>query len=154
VSLAPGRAPAVLAALALGGCTAGDDPVLPADCLQGEGALEEALAGAPGPVRLPGGTPISICVELATSTADLQNVGVLVVGVAEGLEEQAAQGDEAAAARLGYLVGAVQRGAERTNGTQLELAFRLSRVAGALGDPSPQITGALNDGIAAGERTG
>lgn len=138
----------------LGGCTAGDDPPLPADCLQGEEALEEALAAAPGPVRLAGGSPISRCVELASSAADLQNVGILVVGVAEELKERAADGDETAAARLGYLVGAVQRGAERTNGTNLELAFRLSRVAGALGDPSPAITGALVDGIAAGERTG
>jgi hypothetical protein len=154
VSLGPRHAPAVLAALALSGCTAGDDPPLPADCLQGEETLEEALTAAPEPVRLTGGTPISTCVELASSTADLQNVGILVVGVAEGLEERAADGDEAAALRLGYLVGAVQRGAERTNGTQLELAFRLSRVAGALGDPTPAITGALTDGIAAGERTG
>lgn len=108
----------------------------------------------PDPVRLGDGTAISTCVELASSTADQQNVGILVVSVAEELEEQAADGDEAAALRLGYLVGAVQRGAQRTSGIQLELAFRLSRVAGALGDPSPEITGALTDGIAAGERTG
>jgi hypothetical protein len=150
----PRLAPALLAGLALGGCTAGDDPPLPADCLQGEEALEEALAAVPDPVRLGDGTAISTCVELASSTADQQNVGILVVSVAEELEEQAADGDEAAALRLGYLVGAVQRGAERTGGIQLELAFRLSRVAGALGDPSPEITGALTDGIAAGERTG
>jgi hypothetical protein len=150
----PRLAPALLAGLALSGCTAGDDPPLPADCLQGEEALEEALAAAPDPVRLGDGTAISTCVELASSAADQQNVGILVVGVAEGLEEQAADGDEAAALRLGYLVGAVQRGAQRTSGIQLELAFRISRVAGALGDPSPEITGALTDGIAAGERTG
>jgi hypothetical protein len=150
----PRLAPALLAGLALGGCTAGDDPPLPADCLQGEEALEEALAAVPDPVRLGDGTAISTCVELASSTADQQNVGILVVSVAEELEEQAADGDEAAALRLGYLVGAVQRGAQRTSGIQLELAFRLSRVAGALGDPSPEITGALTDGIAAGERTG
>jgi hypothetical protein len=150
----PRLAPALLAGLALSGCTAGDDPPLPADCLQGEEALEEALAAAPDPVRLGDGTAISTCVELASSAADQQNVGILVVGVAEGLEEEAADGDEAAALRLGYLVGAVQRGAQRTSGIQLELAFRISRVAGALGDPSPEITGALTDGIAAGERTG
>jgi hypothetical protein len=150
----PRLAPALLAGLALGGCTAGDDPPLPAGCLQGEEALEEALAAAPDPVRLGDGTAISTCVEMASSAADQQNVGILVVGVAEELEEQAADGDEAAALRLGYLVGAVQRGAQRTSGIQLELAFRISRVAGALGDPSPEITGALTDGIAAGERTG
>lgn len=152
--MGPRLAPALLAGLALSGCTAGDDPPLPADCLQGEEALEEALAAAPDPVRLGDGTAISTCVEMASSAADQQNVGILVVGVAEGLEEQAADGDEAAALRLGYLVGAVQRGAQRTSGIQLELAFRISRVAGALGDPSPEITGALTDGIAAGERTG
>lgn len=152
--MGPRLAPALLAGLALSGCTAGDDPPLPADCLQGEEALEEALAAAPDPVRLGDGTAISTCVELASSAADQQNVGILVVSVAEELEEQAADGDEAAALRLGYLVGAVQRGAQRTSGIQLELAFRISRVAGALGDPSPEITGALTDGIAAGERTG
>ena len=138
----------------LGGCTAGDDPPLPADCLRGEEALEEALAAAPEPVRLGGGTPISTCVEQSSATADMQSVGVLVVNVAERLRKQAAEGDEAAARELGYLVGAVQRGAERTSGTHLELAFRISRVAGAVGDPSPAITGALTEGIAAGERTG
>lgn len=152
--MGPRLAPALLAGLALSGCTAGDDPPLPADCLQGQEALEEALAAAPDPVRLGDGTAISTCVELASSAADQQNVGILVVSVAEELEEQAADGDEAAALRLGYLVGAVQRGAQRTSGIQLELAFRISRVAGALGDPSPEITGALTDGIAAGERTG
>lgn len=138
----------------LGGCTAGDDPPLPADCLQGEEALAEALSAAPGPVRLAGGTPISRCVELASSASEMQNVGILAVNMAEGLKQQAADGDEAAARELGYLVGAVQRGAERTNGTHLELAFRVERVAGALRDPSPAVTDAITDGIAAGQQTG
>lgn len=138
----------------LGGCTAGDDPPLPADCLQGEEALEQALSAAPGPVRLAGGTPISRCVELASSASEMQNVGILAVNMGEGLKQQAADGDEAAARELGYLVGAVQRGAERTNGTHLELAFRVERVAGALRDPSPAVTDAITDGIAAGQQTG
>ena len=152
--MGPRRAAAVLAALVLNGCTAGEDPPLPAECVQGEEALQEALAAAPQPVRVAGGTPISRCVELASSAAEMQNVGILVVGIAEELKKQAADGDEAAAAALGYLVGAVSRGAERTNGTHLELAFRVSRVAGALGDPPPAIFDALIEGIAAGERTG
>ncbi|HEV2820242.1 MAG TPA: hypothetical protein VGW11_07030 [Solirubrobacteraceae bacterium] len=127
---------------------------MPADCLQGQEAFEEALTAAPAPVRLAGDMPISRCVELASSAADMQNVGILVVNVAEDLKQQAADGDQTAARELGYLVGAVQRGAERTNGTHLELAFRVSRVAGALRDPSPALTDALTDGIAAGERTG
>lgn len=152
--MSPRRAAAVVAALALGGCAPGDDMALPADCLQGQEAFEEALTAAPEPVRLAGGTPISRCVELASSAGDMQNVGVVVVPVAEGLKQQAAEGDEAAARELGYLVGAVQRGADRTNGTHLELAFRVSRVAGALRDPSPTVTDALTQGIASGERTG
>ncbi|HEV2819378.1 MAG TPA: hypothetical protein VGW11_02625 [Solirubrobacteraceae bacterium] len=127
---------------------------MPADCLQGEEALEDALSAAPEPVRLPGGTPISRCVELASSAAEMQNVGIVLVQVAEGLKQQAADGDQAAARELGYLVAAVQRGAQRTNGTHLELAFRVERVAGALPDPSTAISDALIEGIGAGERTG
>ena len=126
---------------------------MPASCFSDADVYARALETAPDPVRLPGGSPISTCVELASQPADLQNLGAVTTRTADRLAEQA-ETDPRAALALGYLVGAVQRGAQRTNGTQLELAFRIGRSAGRLGSPPPRIAGALQRGMAAGERSG
>jgi len=126
---------------------------MPASCFSEAEVYARALQAAPEPVRLPDGSAISTCVELASEPADLQNLGAVVTRTADRLAQRA-EDDPRAALALGYLVGAVQRGAERTNGTQLELAFRTGRAAGRLGSPPPGIAGALERGIAAGQRTG
>jgi len=142
-----------LAALALAGCAAGERQTMPASCFGEAEVYARALEAAPQPVRLPDGSPISTCVELASRPADLQNLGAVTTRTADRLAQQA-EDDPRAALVLGYLIGAVQRGADRTNGTQLELAFRIGRAGGRLGSPPPEIAGALERGIAAGERTG
>ncbi|HEV2752864.1 MAG TPA: hypothetical protein VGV36_03380 [Solirubrobacteraceae bacterium] len=126
---------------------------MPASCFASAEVYARALHAAPEPVRLPGGSRISTCVELSSQPADLQNLGAVTTRTADRLAEQA-EADPRAALALGYLVGAVQRGAQRTNGTQLELGFRIGRAAGRLGSPPPEVAAALERGIAAGERTG
>lgn len=126
---------------------------MPASCFSDAEVYARALEAAPAPVRLPDGSPISACVERASKPADLQNLGAVTTRTADRLAEQA-EDDPRDALALGYLIGAVQRGAERTNGTQLELASRIGRAGGRLGSPPPRIAGALERGMAAGERTG
>jgi len=140
-------------AFVLAGCSAGEPEPVPASCFSDAEVYAQALEAAPEPVRLPDGSAISSCVQLASQPADLQNLGAVVTRVADRLAAQAEE-DPRAALELGYLVGAVQRGAERTNGTQLELAFRTGRSAGRLGTPPPEVARALELGLAAGERSG
>ena len=57
------------------------------------------------------------------------------------------------ALQLGFLVGAVRRGANKTNGVQLELVRRLDQVAGVGGPTGPR-RAAYRRGMAAGEDHG
>jgi hypothetical protein len=114
-----------------------ETPPMPSTCTDTDVAgYERALAHAPGPVRLPGGVAISECLRKVHSDAELQNLGSVVHGVAEDLVLRARQGDGAAAARLGYLSGAVSSGAARSEGISAELARRVDTATVALsGDP-------------------
>jgi hypothetical protein len=133
----------------LGACGAGDAPLSSA-CTD-RAAVERALARAPAEVALPDGTRLSACLRDATTSADLENLGATLTAVAEGLEEQA-DGDPAAAGRLGYLIGAARRGIEDSSGTGAELAHRLERSGAGVEDPAS--TAALQRGMSAGEGTG
>jgi hypothetical protein len=60
----------------------------------------------------------------------LQTVGQIVLDVGTGLAVRARDEDDAAAAaRLGYLIGAVRAGAARSNGISAQLAHRVAAVA-------------------------
>ncbi len=136
--------------VALGGCGDGKAP-LPGACLGNRATLERALAAAPGPVRLPGGTPISTCVERADDSS-LQLVGTVLSTTADHLAAQA-PADPAIALDLGYLVGAVRRGAAPTNGLAGQLRQRIEAAA-ALRDAGPGPLAALHRGIGAGQSSG
>jgi hypothetical protein len=107
---------------------------------------------APGAVRLQDGTPLSDCVEAATESADLQNVGATFTEVGSRLARSAPR-DEAAALRLGYLVGASERGAARTAGFQDELTFRLRTFLETRAIRGAERT-AMSQGRRAGRRAG
>ncbi len=114
----------LLAAALLAGC--GEEEELPIACTD-RAAVVRALEAAPRLVTLEGEVSLAECVRRASSDAELQELGVALTGVAEGLEV-AARRDEQAALRLGYLIGAARRGAISTaGGVQLELARRLER---------------------------
>lgn len=118
----------VLAGAAVAGC--GDRPPLPDACRAGDPrAVVAALRAAPGAVRLPGGVPLSACVERARSDSDLQIVGAALTAAGDRLGRTAAR-DRRAALELGYLDGAVTRGAGRTNGVASELVNRIDHLAG------------------------
>jgi hypothetical protein len=147
------RVLALLAAASLAACGAADDPLDEA-CVSGPGAIEHALARAPGPVTLPSGTRLSQCVSNARSDADLQTAGAVLTRAADHLAARARAGDADAALRLGYLVGATRRGAKRTAGIHAELQRHIERSAAVLDGAGARIAAALADGQRAGEATG
>src|SRR4051794_30832349 len=108
----------LLAALVLAGIgCGGQDDSTPVACLEGPPAYEKALQGAPGQVLLQGETPISDCLAANQKAGDLARVGEAMVEAATSLSAQAREEDGGeAAGRLGYLIGAAQRGAESSEG--------------------------------------
>lgn len=123
--------PLVAGACALSACsTGGHDPPALA-CVQSPADIRAALRTAPGEVTLPDGTTLSHCVGSAREAADLQNVGGTFTTAAVPLEASAPRSPRAAL-ELGYLVGAVERGATETAGLQDELVNRMhNSLAGA-----------------------
>jgi len=118
---------AVLAALA--GCGSTDDST-PVACLEGSGVYLTALKGAPGPVELHGGTSISECLAENQTGGDLAAVGTAMLAATTRLNAEAReQPGDTANLRLGYLLGAAERGAARTDGIHAELVRRLTAAA-------------------------
>jgi hypothetical protein len=134
-------------AAVVAGC--GSEPApLPPACSDGPEQVLAALGDAPGAVALTDGTLLSDCVARASDDAELQMVGFALTPVADRLVER---GTERAALQLGFLVGAVRRGAERTNGVHAELVRRMeSRVR----YEDPALLRAAERGAAAGEDHG
>lgn len=134
-------------AVLVAGCGSGPEPLPPA-CSAEPTQVTAALAGAPGRVALADGTLLSECVARAGDDAELQMVGFALTPAADRL---AARRDEQSALRLGFLVGAVRRGAAGSNGVSLELARRLeSRVQ----YDDPALLEAAERGARAGEDHG
>jgi hypothetical protein len=120
---------AVIALLASAGCGKQDDST-PVACLEGSAAYVEALAAAPGTVRLGGETPISECLAENQRGGDLAAVGTALIEAATELNGEARLdpgGD--ANLQLGYLIGAAERGAESTEGIHADLIRRLAVAA-------------------------
>jgi hypothetical protein len=143
-------ASAAAAALAAG-CGGGDAPP-PAACSSGPRIVLGVLRDAPGAVAFDDRTLISTCVKRSTDTGQAQTLGFAYVTAAESLLKRMAH-SHTAALQLGFLVGAVRRGANQTNGLQLELVRRLDQVAG-VGGPAGTRGTAYRRGMAAGEDHG
>jgi hypothetical protein len=150
---------AALAALSAAGCGADDPPETPVACLAPAADYLEALAAAPGEVRLAGTTPIGDCLVSDQASGPLQSVGKSIVDAATELNREArASADPAAFRQLGYLVGAVQDAAASTGGVHEDLVLRLDSAArynGPGGKPfSAGFERAFGEGYAAGQAGG
>src|SRR2546427_7490719 len=107
---------AVVAAASATGCGSEPSKTVPAACLQGSGALESALAAAPGDVRIGGRRP-SQCFAHASSQGDVQNLGSIFREAAEHLASHArARPHGPGLLRLGFLVRAGPRGRDTAPG--------------------------------------
>lgn len=153
----------VLAALgalvALAGCGDSGPQPTPVACLRPASAYLDALASAPGEVRIGGTTPISACLVEDQPAGPLEQVGRSAVGAATELNRRVLRdGRRSDMVRLGYLVGAVQEGASTTGGIHRELVRRLdvaARYPGPGGRPlGVRFERAYGAGYAAGQASG
>lgn len=120
---------ALIAAAVLAGCGSDDaeDESAPEVCLRENGLYRDALGTAPGEVAFEDGTRISECLVPDQSAGDLSRAGELMIQTATELNAVARRdpsGD--AAVQLGYLVGAIERGAE---GIHADLVRRVNSAA-------------------------
>jgi hypothetical protein len=149
---------AILISLSLAACGSADEQTTPAWCKRGPEAFDAALRSAPAPVRLPGGVAISDCLVRNQSAGDLADLGTSLVALATGLNSKARTdpgGPETV--ELGYLVGAVTRGAGDTSGIHAELQRRIEAAAlySPAGKPPPEpFDHAYQKGYAAGKEDG
>lgn len=137
----PTRVVTSLVAVALAGvlpACGSTDSSTPAACLEGSGSYLRALRTAPGEVTLAGETPISDCLAEHQEGGALATVGTAMLAAATKLnaEARAEPGGEANL-RLGYLLGAAERGAEETDGIHAELIRRLAAAARYSPDNQP-----------------
>jgi hypothetical protein len=149
----------LVASIALvAGCGDGEDGT-PVACLDGRGAYRGALADAPREVRLSGEVPISECLAKNQQGGELAGVGAAMVAVATELNAEARrQPGGSASFQLGYLLGAAERGAERTEGIHADLLRRLEAAAryrpGEAERPSTAFRRAYERGYEAGRADG
>ncbi len=94
------------------------------------------------------GSRLSVCVQRARDAGDLEQVGSVYIAAAEALAQQLPR-SEPAALRLGYLIGAAERGGARSEGVAAELVRRLEQVPGVGGAP-PSRASAFQRGRSAG----
>jgi len=146
------RVPTLMAASALviGACSTDDRSMVPVACKSGPDTIATALAGAPGAVEVEG-TPLSGCLTPASDPADVQAVGASYVAVAADLAAVAREDSESPeATQLGYLVGAVRRGAGRTGGVHDELVRRLDQELSGVDTASAAFREGERAGLASG----
>jgi hypothetical protein len=135
-----------LSALALiAGCGDGTEEETPVACLEGRAAYLDPQRAEP---------PVSECLTANQQGGDLANVGETMVAAATRLNSEArADPSGPAAFRLGYLVGAAERGAAETEGIHADLLRRLRAAAlysrADRGLPAT-VLGAYRRGVAAG----
>jgi hypothetical protein len=161
----------ILPALGLlfSGCSDGRKVATPPACLSASSTWVTALSSAPDQVLLQEVTPISDCLTKGQSAAKQQEVGKTVVETATqlgafykvanktgaGKNQAGSDSAEQAALMAGYLVGAIQKGAEETEGIHATLTDRVETAAtNGLDGASQQIQGAYQKGHEAGLEKG
>jgi hypothetical protein len=154
----PGLALVTLLALivVVAGCASEEDEQAPSTCLASSSAYLAALQTAPGAVRLEGETPISDCLTPEQSGGQLARVGQAMIETATSLNADAREDPTGqATVELGYLVGAVSRGADSIHADllrRLNAAARFSpKGAGIL---PAEFERTFGQGYAAGQESG
>jgi hypothetical protein len=141
----------------LAGCGSSDDST-PVACLEGAAAYERALKAAPDEVLLEDETLISECLTRNQSGGDLSRVGEAMIETATKLNAEAREEPGGSAAlQLGYLLGAVKRGTEESEGIHTDLLRRLvvaARFAPGKQSLPPAFVRAYRDGFDAGRAEG
>jgi hypothetical protein len=146
-----------VAGLLLAGCGSADEST-PVACLEGAKAYQRALKAAPDEVLLEEETLISECLTRNQSGGDLTRVGEALIETATALNaEVRSDSGGAANLQLGYLLGAVERGAEESEGIHADLVRRLvvaARFAPGKQPLPPTFQREYRTGYAAGQSKG
>ena len=140
--------------VAAAGCGAKKHDLAPSACLVSNQGYLRALERAPADVRLAGTTPISDCLVPEQDAGQLANVGQEMIVAATKLNAEARRGSATAALQLGYLIGAVAKGADPIHtdlARRLNSAARFSETGGTL---PASFERAFGRGYAAGRRGG
>lgn len=153
---------AALAAVAVfTGCGGEDDEAAqtPAACLGSPAVYLEALDAAPQPVRLDGDTPISSCLVDEQEPGAQGTVGKAVIDAATQLNREVrSDPDPQTTLELGYLVGAVERGAASSGGIHEDLRLRINTAARFTPEGEPpfgaEFERAFGEGYAAAQADG
>jgi hypothetical protein len=147
---------AVAAAVLLGaGCGSSDEEGAPAACLARSDAYRQALEDAPSAVRLEGDVAISDCLTPSQGTGELENIGQEMVVTATTLNAEARRDPGGpAAVQLGYLIGAVSKGADSAH-TDLVRRLNASAQFSESGETlPPRFQQAFGRGYTAGLQSG
>ncbi len=104
---------ATLTAGLAAGCGDDSEDQTPEACIGTAAEYRQALAGAPGDVALGDGTAISDCLPSEQTSGELAQTRQVMIAAATDLNGDA-RGDPTgpAAVQLGFLVGAIERGAD------------------------------------------
>jgi hypothetical protein len=137
------------------GCGTKRNDEAPDACLAGNPAYLRSLERAPAPVRLAGTTPISDCLVPEQDAGQLASIGQEMIVAATKLNAEARR-DPAGPAplELGYLLGAVSKGADPIHSDlvrRLNSAARFSETGGTL---PASFERAFGRGYAAGRQSG
>jgi hypothetical protein len=125
--------------------------IVPAECEQGPDTVRTALRDAPGTVRLDGRVRISDCFQNAAPPASVQNLGSTFLATTQQLAERVrADPHSDAAVQLGFLIGALRRGAGGGNGVHYEAIRRVQQELVGLDVHTPE----FRRGLQAGRRDG
>jgi hypothetical protein len=146
----------VATAIALvAGCGNTQDDQAPAACLVGNEGYLKALGDAPAPVRLAGTTPISDCLVPEQEAGQLASIGQEMIVAATKLNAESRRDPSGPAPlQLGYLLGAVSKGADAIHtdlARRLNSAARFSETGGTL---PAGFERAFGRGYAAGRQSG
>jgi hypothetical protein len=139
----------------ISGCGNSQDDQAPASCLVGNEAYLKALERAPAPVLLGSTTPISDCLVPQQQAGQLASIGQEMIVAATKLNAEARRDPGGPASlQLGYLIGAVSKGADSIHTDlvrRLNSSARFSETGGAL---PASFERAFGRGYAAGQRSG
>jgi hypothetical protein len=150
------------ALIAVAGCGAKKNDLAPAACLASSNQYLQALEAAPSQVVLgedqesdgQGQTLISNCLVPEQEAGQLANIGREMIVAASKLNLQARNGSEPATVQLGYLIGAVSKGADAIHTDlvrRLNSAAQFSQTGGTL---PASFQRAFGRGYAAGHSSG
>jgi hypothetical protein len=143
------------ALILIAGCGSSQDDQAPASCLVGNEGYLKALQRAPAPVLLGSTTPISDCLVPQQDGGELANVGQEMIVAATKLNAEARRDPAGpASVQLGYLIGAVSKGADPIHTDlvrRLNSSARFSETGGTL---PASFERAFGRGYAAGRQSG